>query len=77
MEYNDNGFVAGSPIASKDWRGICPDESHGLTIAQGTIPPGVLMLQNYMSEAACKQLASANVAYIWAVVGDWSCWYTL
>jgi predicted 2-oxoglutarate/Fe(II)-dependent dioxygenase YbiX len=56
VEYNEHGFAAGAPLPPDRWRTLCPDEPLGLVVSQGVVPPGVLVLQNYLSAAVCARL---------------------
>jgi predicted 2-oxoglutarate/Fe(II)-dependent dioxygenase YbiX len=58
MRYNEKGFVDGLPLASGDWRKLAPDQPPGIVLTAGVAPPGLLMIDNYLSKTVCDELAA-------------------
>lgn len=56
MHYNELGFVHGLPLAYDEWRKLCPDQPNGMILTPGVAPPGVLMIDNYLSRTVSDQL---------------------
>lgn len=58
MIYNQKGFIDGMPLDRSQWRKLCPDQPPGMIVTAGVAPPGLLMVENYLSNSVCDQLAA-------------------
>ncbi|WP_251358451.1 2OG-Fe(II) oxygenase [Kangiella sp. TOML190] len=54
---SDEGIYRGNLMAPS-MQSVCSDQEPGLTVVKGTLPPGVLMIQPFLSDAFCDELIS-------------------
>lgn len=55
-EFDDHGFLKGRPIKPSEWRNALPGMPDGRIITDNTVPPGLLMVQNFLSPAWCDSV---------------------
>ena len=57
-ELDDRGFAAERPIAPEQWAEFFKGSPPGRFIGNGTIPPGMLVIQNYLNPSWCAALVA-------------------
>lgn len=55
-EYDDNGYIKGWPIPAARWNEVCKGLTPGRHIMQNSIPPGMLVVENYLDPNWCDAL---------------------
>lgn len=56
IEFDDNGYIKDAPVTPANWRGIAPEMPMGQIIAHNAVPPGMLVVQNFLAPAFCDSL---------------------
>lgn len=58
IEYDENGYMAGRPVRPDAWPRVSPDLPNGVVINRNAVPPGFLLIQNYLHPMLCNQIVS-------------------
>ena len=56
IAYDDTGYIAGRPLKPETWRTEFPDLPDGVQAVHRALPPGFLIVQNYIDPAICRNL---------------------
>lgn len=54
--YDSNGYLAEPARAPAQWAGVCGHERPGAMMALGGLPPGFLIVQNFLNAATCDRI---------------------
>ncbi|NNE40421.1 MAG: 2OG-Fe(II) oxygenase [Marinicaulis sp.] len=54
--FDDNGLIAGAPIAPESWHNVVKGVPPGRIISNYTAPPGIFVIQNFCEPGWCDQL---------------------
>jgi predicted 2-oxoglutarate/Fe(II)-dependent dioxygenase YbiX len=57
-EHDSSGYLANKSTNPDDWRRACPEMPTGIVVNRNTIPPGMLMVYNYLEPAFCRALVA-------------------
>ncbi len=57
-KYDDSGYMADRPILPDQWKTVVPDMPHGVVIANNTVPPGILFIQNFLDVDTCDAIVA-------------------
>lgn len=55
-EYDDNGYIKGWPVPPARWGEVCKGLTPGRHIVQNSIPPGMMVIENYLDPNWCDAL---------------------
>jgi predicted 2-oxoglutarate/Fe(II)-dependent dioxygenase YbiX len=56
MKFDDNGYIRDRPVKPNRWQDIMPEMPVGRFITNHALPPGMLMIQNFLDPAWCEQI---------------------
>lgn len=56
IEFEESGYIAHSPIGPDRWREVCADAPEGLVVSHNSVPPGFLLIQNYLGPDECDAI---------------------
>jgi len=56
--YNDRGYIEGGPLRPDRWAEIVSDQPGGVIITAGGVPPGFLMVQNFLTPQICDAIVA-------------------
>ena len=56
--YDSSGYMANRPVKPDRWREVCGDAPDGVVVSRNTVPPGFLLMQNFLSAAECDALVA-------------------
>ena len=56
MDLDDLGYFKGMPIAQEQWESAIEGEPDGTVMVRQTLPPGVLLYQNYLDPDVCDEI---------------------
>lgn len=56
IQYDDKGFIANRPVTPQNWKAVSPDMPEGVIIARNALPPGVLLIQNFLDAGFCDAI---------------------
>ena len=56
IAYDDTGYAAEKPFRPDSWQSNFPDMPGGVQITHRALPPGFLIVQNYLDPAVCQKL---------------------
>jgi len=58
ITYEDSGYAANRPLRPDSWAKNFSDMPDGLQMTHRALPPGFLIIQNYLEPALCQKLVS-------------------
>lgn len=56
--YDDMGYISGGPITPAKWRAVAPEMPAGQIVTNNSVPPGMLIIQNFLAPAFCDALVA-------------------
>lgn len=56
--FDESGYLATRPIGQHEWRKLCPELPGGVVISNESVPPGFLIVQNYINPGICDALVA-------------------
>ncbi|WP_428409526.1 prolyl hydroxylase family protein [Hyphococcus sp.] len=56
--YNERGYIEGAPLRLDRWNEIVSDQPGGVIITAGGVPPGFLMVQNFLAPQVCDAIVA-------------------
>ncbi len=56
--YSDLGFIEGAPLQKENWNEVVSDMPGGVIITAGGVPPGFLLVQNFLDPNVCDAIVN-------------------
>ncbi|MEM9233863.1 MAG: 2OG-Fe(II) oxygenase [Pseudomonadota bacterium] len=58
LNFTSGGYLDQRPAPRESWAQLCPDKPEGIAFMRYAFPPGFLVIQNLLNEAACNHIVA-------------------